>query len=197
MSVKELITIQLRLFILKALPEQLPYSRALVAVLTVMFFVIKTFSNLWFIEIIKVYDKKLQLDLSLSSSALIIAVYLLILFASVRSLLTYYNVSDRATKVIAAFLTVDLIFSIIGLGWLLCLSYIPLPLQPGSIFGIIIILVFVMILYWQFMVYIHIIFKSLDITLLRAGVYALVYMMVQHNVSEMLMSILLKGERIQ
>lgn len=184
----------LRLFLLRALPDSIPYSKALLGFLTLLLFITKNILNIWFISIVKVYDKKLLIDLSLPSSMVIVAVYILLLFACVRSLLVYYNVPERSVQVITSFIAVDFLLTILFLVLLFCLSSIQLPLEPGSFNGLLIILFFVVLLYWQFMVYIHIIFNSLRITILKAGVLTLVYMLLQHNISEILMNILIVGE---
>jgi hypothetical protein len=184
----------LRIFALRATPVQVPYSTTLLVLLAILVFITKIIVNDWFIDIIKVYDKKLLIDLSVASSALIVAVHLLILFAAVRTLLAYYKVPERSVQVITAFLGVDLIFTVLFLIWMFGLEHTTLPLQAGSIAGLLLILYFVVILYWQFMVYIHIIYNSVTMSVLRAGVLALVYMLIQHNISEVLMNTLLTGE---
>ncbi len=181
----------MKLFVLRLSPEDIPYSKNLLILLAILLFGIETFTNLWLIEIVRIYDPTLVLHLSVFSSMLISLVYLLIMFACVYSVLTYYKKQERSIQVITAFLGVDFILAILFLCWMLFLSTIDLPLQSGSGKGLIIILLYIMMLYWQFMVYIHIIFNSLNTSVLRSGIYALVYMLLQHNITEVLMSILL------
>ncbi len=188
----QVIKIFLRLFCLKAKPEDIPYSRILLAILCCGLLLVKTVSNIWFIDIIRVYDPKLVIDINYLYAAFIFTVYLLILFASVLTTLNLYKVPERSLQVITAFVSMDLILGLLFMVWVSALALVPLPLAANSIIGLLLIIYFVVLLYWQFMIYIHIIFNSLNLTVLRAGIYALVYMLLQHNVAEILMGFVIK-----
>jgi hypothetical protein len=188
----QVIKIFLRLFFLKAKPEDLPYSRVLLVILCCGLLLVKTISNIWLIDIISVYDPKLLIDINYLYAAFIFGIYLFILFASVLTTLSFYKVPERSVQVITAFVSMDLLLGLLFMVWVSGLALVPLPLQANSIAGLFLILYFVVMLYWQFMLYIHIIFNSLNLTVLLAGVYALVYMLLQHNVAEILIGLVIK-----
>jgi hypothetical protein len=180
-----------RLFVLRAKPYELPYSNTLNIFLIVMFIALKAISYLWFIDIINVYDKRTEISLNLHGALFVSAVWVLMLFAVIRSTFTYYNILERSTQVISAVLAMDCLLTLMYLVWLAVLSMVELPLFSGSFASAGIIFGFVFMLYWQFMIYIHILVTSMEISILKAGVFALFYMMLQHNLAELLLNLVI------
>lgn len=182
------------LFMLRVKPYQLPYSKGLAGCLTVLFVVLKAVSYFWFINIVNVYDKLNAISLSLPGAALVSGVWVLILFAIIHSTFLYYNILERSIQVITAFLGMDCLLTLLFLIWLGCLSLVGLPLASGSFVSAGIIFSFVLIMYWQFMIYIHILVSSMDISILKAGVFALFYTILQHNLAELLLNLVITSK---
>lgn len=182
----------MRFLLLRAKPEAVPYSVTLFTVLLFAVGAIKMLANLWFVNVVDVYSIKTNFELSFPHALLISAVHLLILVACVHTVLAIYNLSERTLQVCSAFLGVDLLFGLAQLLWIFGLSSLDLPLATGSAPAIILLLAFILLLYWQFMVYIHIIFNSMTLSVIQAWVFALVYMLLQINVGEILLSLLVR-----
>lgn len=192
MHVWHLTKLFLRLFVLRAKPYELPYSKTLAVCFTVLFVVLKTTSYMWFIDIINVYDKRSEISLSTLGGLFVSGVWVLMLFAIIRSTFMYYDILERSTQVITAILAMDCLLTILYLAWLAGLSLVVLPLASGSFVSAAIILTFILMMYWQFMIYIHILVTSMEISILKAGVFTLFYMMLQHNLSELLLNLVIK-----
>ncbi len=178
------------MFVLRGLPSAVPYSPTLVLFLTTFLIFLKSGTYIWFVHIASVYDTHEIIHLNVLAALLVAVIWILILFTSIRTILLYHDLIERTVQVCTSFLAMDCILSLIFLLWLLWLSYLHLPLAVGSIGSICLILSFVLLMYWQFMVYIHILVNSLQISILRAGVYALFYQLLQHNLAEILLNIL-------
>lgn len=181
----------LKMLALRAKPYELPYSRILTLSLAAIFIILKAISYFWFINIINVYDKHNDISLGVPGALLVSGVWALMLFAMIRSTFMYYDILERSTQVITAFLAMDCMLTILYLIWLACLSMVELPLASGSFTSFGIIFSFILIMYWQFMIYIHILVTSMDISILKAGVFTLFYMMLQHNLAELLLNLVI------
>lgn len=191
MNVLHITKVLLNLFILRAKPSDIPYSKTLLLFLSIVFLLTKSAVYLWFIQIVNKIEPQEVIKLSYFGSLIISVVWILILFAILRSILSYYNLVDRFLQVAISFVAVDCFLTALFLLWLSCLTMVQLPLAPGSLGSIGIILGFVLMMYWQFMVYIHILIYSMNISVLKAGVFTLFYMLLQHNLSEVLLNVVI------
>lgn len=191
MNVWNITKLFVKLFALRAKPYELPYSKTLTLGLALLFIILKAVSYFWFINIINAYDKHNDISLGVSGALLVSSVWVLMLFAIIRSTFMYYNILERSTQVITAFLAMDCVLTLLYLMWLGGLSMVALPLATGSYISLVIIVSFVLIMYWQFMIYIHILVTSMDISILKAGVFTLFYMMLQHNLAELLLNLVI------
>ncbi len=177
-----------KLFCLRASPGDIPYSRVLLAILAILFLGLDSITDVWFVDIVNNYDLQTTVYLSWHYSLLMSLVWVLILYASTRSTLTYYKLTDRLVQVMSAFLWVDTMLAVIYLGGIAVLSRVTLPIEDSSFTAISLLLAFVLYLYWQFMLYMHIIFNSLNISVFKAGLFTLLYILLQYNVSEILIN---------
>ena len=174
----QLIKLYLKLFILKATPQNIPYSKSLLVVLIFLFLLISVPLHLFFSSIlIANASPKINLvPLDIIQALFIVGVFLAIMLATVYSLLTCYNLKSRLVQILSSMLGVEIISAII-------LSFI-LFISPS----VISIVLFIFLLYWQFMVHIHIFMHSFNIGVIIAGIFALIYNLLQHNVDELLLS---------
>jgi len=192
MGLWQLIKLFGQLFILRLKPNDIPYSRALLAIFIGILLGLKSYTNIKMINIVNNYDKKSVIVLSFPHSLLIVSICILILIAFVRSTLSYYKLSERWVQTLTALFGVDIFASLLFAVWIFGLSFMQLPLEANSIIALVLILGFVFLLYWQFLVYMHIFMRSLDMRPLVAGLFALVYMLLQHNVADILLNIVVK-----
>ncbi len=180
------------LFVLRVKPYELPYSKILPVCLAVLFVLMKATSYLWFIYIVNAYDTHNVISLSIFGAILVSVVWVLILFAMIYSTFLYYNILERLIQVVTAFLAMDCLLTLFFLMWLSSLTLVGLPLASGSFASAGIIFSFVLIMYWQFMIYIHLLVSSMNISILKAGVFALFYTILQHNLAELLLNLVIK-----
>lgn len=182
----------LRLFTLRAKPTDLPNSINLLIFLSVVWMLTKSALYLWYIQIIDRFDVTDIIELSYFGGMVISGVWLLVLFAVVHTALTYYHLTTRFVQTATAFVAVDCMLVLLFLVWLSGLVLLELPLESNNLGMIAIILGFILMMYWQFLVYIHILLYSMNLTILKAGVFALFYMLIQHNLSELLLNMIIK-----
>jgi len=191
MDIRHLTELFVGLFVLRAKPYELPYSKQLAAGLAVLFIVLKAISYLWFINIVDVYDEHNVISLGIPGALLVSVVWVLMLYAIIHATFMYYDILERSLQVITAILAMDCLLTLCFLIWLGGLALVGLPLASGSIATAAIIFGFVLIMYWQFMIYIHILVNSMEISILKAGVFALFYIMLQHNLAELLLNLVI------
>ncbi len=183
----------LRMFCLRSLPHEIPYSTKLLGVIGVCFVVLKTLSLIWFIQLINQYYPKNPFQLGVTGAFMLALLWILMLFACVRSVLIYYNLSSRTVQVVTALLAMDVLLVMLQMCWYAMLAVVGLPLASGALSTILIAIVLVLLMYWQFMVYIYIFVHSFDIGMFRAGVFALVYLLMQNYVADLLMNVLVSS----
>lgn len=181
-----------RMFTLRAKPSDLPYSMTLLLILSTVFLLTKSLVYLWFIHIVNRFDTHELISLSLSGASIIALMWLLILFAVLRTTLLYYSMVERFVQLATSFVAMDCMLTGLFLIWLTVLDLVQLPLATASFGSIGIILGLVLMMYWQFMVYIHLLIYSMNISILKAGVFALFYMLLQHNLAEVLLNVVIK-----
>jgi hypothetical protein len=187
-----LITILYRLLILRAKPHDIPYSKVLLAGLAIAVFAIKVYAHSVLIALFKTQLKDLVVHLSVLRSGLIVLLYFLVLIACLRTTLSIYKIPGRFVQVASNLLWVDLVVAALFILWLYSLFAVSLPLQFDSISAFAIILVFILLMYWQFLLYINIFVNSMPVSVLRAGVFALVYLMLQHNLADILINMMIQ-----
>jgi len=188
----QLIKVFLRLFGFKANPNEIPYSWVLLGCVVLIDLVAKCFANLLQIDVINAYDTKSVINLSVIDSLLAVSLCMLILVAFVRTVLVHYKVTERFVQMLTALISVDVLATLLFMMWTFGLSFMQLPLEPDSVMALVLIVFFIMVLYWQFMVYMHIFLHSLTISTLLSGLFALVYMLLQQNIADILLNLLIK-----
>lgn len=188
----QLIKIFIRLFGFRAMPNEIPYSRVLLACVIVIDLVAKCFANLLQIDVINAYDKKSVISLSTIASLLSVSVCLLILIAFVHTILVHYKLRERFVQLVTALISVDIVAALLFMLWTYSLSFMQLPLEPNSVMALVLIVFFIVVLYWQFMVYMYIFLHSLSLSALLSGLFALVYMLLQQNLADILINLLIK-----
>lgn len=178
-----------KMFVLRAKPQELPQSAGLLAFACIIFLVTKTASLLWFIQIFDKIDPKDIIRITYYGAAVISFIWLLLLFAILRTTFSYYNMLGRFMQTVTAFVIMDCCLNIVYLLWLGVLSTLDVSLiSSENVLSMAIIIGFVLIMYWQFMVYIYLLRYSMDISILKAGVFSLFYMLLQQNLSEILLN---------
>ncbi len=172
-------------------PSEVPHSLTLCIFLALIFCILDILTNVWYVNIVNIYDQSLGMRLSFGGAAIVALVWVLVLVASVRTLFAYYKHTERVLQIVTSILGVDIFLTLVTLLWMLGLTLMRLPLDYGTTASIVLIIGFVLIMYWQFMVYVHILMNSLHIKLMRAGTFALIYLIVQHNLTELLINIVI------
>lgn len=181
-----------RMFLLREKPSSVPYSLALLVVVTIVYFITKIPLYLWLVHIIDQIDIEHIIILSFSGAFIIPTVWVLILFAMLNSVLSYYKLKGRFVQTATSFLAMDCILNIFYLLWICSTTLLTSPFELGPSFtSMMVILGFVLIMYWQFMVYINLLVYSLDVSLVTAGIFSLFYMLLQQNVSELILKVII------
>lgn len=189
LKVRETAKVFLNLFLLKGKPNAVPQSFSLLFMLCIFFILSKVAIYLWFIHIVDRFDPKDTIHITYVGASLIAIIWLLLLFATLRSTLLYLKILDRFLQIATAIVAMDCILNVIYLIWLSVLGYVDLPATGiQSVTSIAMILGFILMMYWQFMVYINILVFSMNITILKAGIFTLFYMLLQHNLAEILLN---------
>lgn len=177
-----------KIFTLRAKASDIPYSQALLLVLSIIFVLTKTGVYIWFVRLVDQFDSTQALELSYFGAFEVSVFWLLVLVATLRTALIYYKMVGRFVQLACAFVTVDLILTAIFALWLCGLSIVNIPSDSANLGSIAIIIGFVLMMYWQFMVYIHLLVYGMNLTILKAGVFALVYMLLQQNLAELMLN---------
>ena len=170
-----------QIFLLKQGPQDLPYSRSYLGG-TLVFMVISNalvrvlLAKLAYEQYQKLAEKiKFQpLGIVEALGEMIVLSFTMFLFLYIA--LLFYKKTERLVQAYMAMLGVDIILSV-------CLALIVLSLS----FPLVFTLLFIFLLYWQFVIHIHIFKATFDTTVLPAGLLALVYIIVQHNIGEALL----------
>jgi len=164
------------LFLLKIKPQDIIYSKLLLIVLIVIDFIVNYEANLISIKIINLINKK---DInfippSLYQSMIILVAMLIVLWGSIYGVLIFYKKQNRLVQILTSLVAVDIILRLLLMCSVFMLKY--------TIFAALVLLVPLM--YWQFILYVFIFANGFDINYLRSGIVALVYMLIQHNLGE-------------
>ena len=181
METLKLINLCWQIFILRRKPRDMPRSIGLLALFALIFILLNIPSNIIFSEILtKIYLAKgvVVSPLTTMQSFISIMIYALILCTTIYSLLTYYKLQDRLVQVLTTMFAVEILLSI----WFFALALVP---DLRLLFG----LMFFALLVWQFVINIYVFVNSLDVSVVKSALFALVYSIVQHKVDEYLMII--------
>ena len=170
----------INLFLLKVKPEDIIYSKLLLVFLVGIDFIVNYEANVIGIRVFNLVNKKHINFLipTLAQSLLVLAVLFLVLWVLVYSVLAFYNKTNRFIQVLTSLLAVDVFLRLLIIICIIILQY--------SAFLATISLISLM--YWEFVLYIFIFANSFSINYLRAGMFSLVYMLVQHNLGEILVN---------
>src|SRR5581483_6146786 len=135
MNVIQTTKIFLNLFILRAKPSDVPYSKTFLLFLSIVFLLTKSGVYLWFIQIMNRFDIHEVANLSYMASMLIAVIWILLLFAILHSVLAYYKMLGRFVQLATAFVGMECLLTFLFLVWLTSLSFIhaPLTLNAGTI----------------------------------------------------------------
>ncbi len=186
-----------RIFVLKDNPSNVPYSIALLFILVITFLASKILLYFCFIDLVDKFDNKDIINLTYSGALTIALLWVMILFAALRSALSYYNLTSRFVQTASSFVAIDCILNFIYILWLLVLFLFEVPGESyPTLLSIVLILGFILLMYWQFMVYIHMLIYSMEISLVKAGVFSLFYMLLQHNLSEIALNSVISVTKI-
>lgn len=179
----------MRLFLMRQKPQDIPYSKVLVVILVAGFFCINVPLNLVFANLLLTQaaatttKAPLQLlPLYPVQSIAIVSSYVLIMWVSLYSGLAFYSLQNRFVQTISSVLGVEILLSI----WLGTLLVLPMSAMTG--------ILFIVLLYWQFMLHIYIFSNSLSCSLLKAGMFALLYILLQHNMNEAMFNLFMRAQ---
>lgn len=166
------------LFLLKTKPEDILYSKTLLTILIGIDLIVNYEANIIGIKIFNLINKKHVnlIPLSLLQSTIILLIILLILWSIIYGVLKFYNKQNRLVQILTSLVAVDIMLRLLLIIGILFLKY--------SIFAALIL--FIPLMYWEFVLYIFIFANGFNINYLRSGMFALIYMIIQHNLSEIL-----------
>lgn len=175
-----LITSFLNLFIFKIKPEDIVYSKALLIFLVVLDFIINYIANMVGIKIFNSINKQHNILVipSMLQSLIIITVLFLVLWGLVYTVLTVCHKRNRFVQILTSLVAVDILFRILIIVAMIGIKYSPF----------LAILVWLPLMYWQFILYIFIFANGFSFTYLNSGLFTLCYMLIQHNLGELLVN---------
>jgi hypothetical protein len=168
------------LFLLRVKPEDIIYSKALLVFLVGMDFVVNYEANVIGIKVFNLVNKQ-QINFlvpSLAQSLVILAVLFLVLWTLVYTTLAIYNKTNRFIQILTSLVAVDIAIRLLIIICIIILRY--------SAFLATILLIPVVC--WEFILYIFIFSNGFNFNYLKAGAFSLVYMLVQHNLGEILVN---------
>lgn len=196
MHVGNLAKLFLNLFTLRAKPSDIPYSKTLLLFFSIVFLLSKSAVYVWFIHIANRFDTHLVMHVTYGGALMVAVVCILLLFALLRTTLHYYKMLDRFVQLAIGFVAMDCFLTALFLIWLCGLAVVHLPLAGASLGTIGIMLGFVLMMYWQFMVYIHLLVFGMDLPIIKAGFFTLFYMLLQHNVAEIILNVIVSVQKL-
>lgn len=170
----------LNLFIFKTKPEDIVYSKSLLVFLVVLDLIINYIANIVGIKIFNSINKQHNTLIipSMLQSLIIISVLFLVLWGLVYTVLTFYHKRNRYVQILTSLVAVDIIFRILIIAAMIGLKYSPF----------LAIVVWLPVMYWQFILYIFIFANGFGFTYLNSGLFTLCYMLIQHNLGELLVN---------
>ena len=166
------------LFLLKTKPEDILYSKTLLTILVGIDLIVNYEANIVGIKIFNLINKKHVnlIPLSLLQSTIILLIIILVLWSIIYGVLTFYKKQNRLVQILTSLVAIDIMLRLLLIIGILILKY--------SIFAALIL--FIPLMYWEFVLYIFIFANGFNINYLRSGMFALIYMIIQHNLSEIL-----------
>lgn len=166
------------LFLLKTKPEDILYSKTLLTILVGIDLIVNYEANVVGIKIFNLINKKHVnlIPLSLLQSTIILLIIILVLWSIIYGVLTFHRKQNRLVQILTSLVAVDIVLRLLLISGILLLKY--------SIFAALIL--FIPLMYWEFVLYIFIFANGFNINYLRSGIFALIYMIIQHNLSEIL-----------
>jgi hypothetical protein len=166
------------LFLLKTKPEDILYSKTLLTILIGIDLIVNYEANVVGIKIFNLINKKHVnlIPLSLLQSTIILLIIILVLWSIIYGVLTFYKKQNRLVQILTSLVAVDIVLRLLLISGILILKY--------SIFAALIL--FIPLMYWEFVLYIFIFANGFNINYLKSGMFALIYMIIQHNLSEIL-----------
>lgn len=171
-----IVNVLFRITLLKSEPSKLPYSKWLLYILCIVDLLIGAGVNR-LVANIAIQQARFQTDLNaltLIDFVIIGFVKFFVMLACIYGLLAFYKFKERFVQVTSAMIGVNIILSIYFL--------ISVFLMQLTAFAFIL---FFMLIYWNFMIFVIIFKKSFNIAYFKAGFFALLYMLLQHNVGEL------------
>ena len=107
---------------------------------------------------------------------IILAMILTVLWISIYGVLVFYKKPNRLVQILTSLVAVDIALRLLLICSVFMLKY--------SVVAVLILLIPLM--YWEFILYIFIFANGFSVSYLKSGMFALVYMIIQHNLSEIL-----------
>ncbi len=174
----ELIKSFINLFLLKTKPEDIVYSKLLLVFLVVVDFIVNYVADVVGIKVFNLINNKHLKFLvpTVEQSIIVLAILFLVLWGVLYSTLAFYNKSNRFVQILTSLTLVDIVLRLLLIVWVIILKY--------SAFLATILMV--PLVYWEFILYIFIFANGFNFNYLKAGVFSLTYMLIQHNLGELL-----------
>lgn len=168
----------INLFLLKIKPEDIVYSKLLLTILVAIDFIVNYQANIIGIKIFNIVNKKHInfIPPSVWQSIIILSVILLVLWGTIYSLLIFYKKQNRLVQILTSLMVIDIILRLLLICNVVILKY--------YVFAALILMIPLM--YWEFILYIFVFANGFSINYLKSGAFALIYMVIQHNLSEIL-----------
>lgn len=126
---------------------------------------------------IKIYNTINKNDIYINSptflqSILVWSISLLFLWGLIYSILALTKKKNRVIQILISLAAIDIILKLLKI----CII---LLLQISTILALILL---IPLLYWEFVIYIYVFANSFDIKYLKAGIFALIYIIMQYNI---------------
>lgn len=163
------------IFLLRQSPSELPYSRYLLGFLILLDVLVNVAAAQILIMVAKqsATGSTALTDISTFVIFEVVLISLGLLFGFVYLALSLYRKSDRYVQMLTALIGLDIMLSILSFG-VLFLMFIP----------ILALIYYILLLYWEFMIYAHVFSKGFDIDMLKSCFVSLIFLILKHNVAE-------------
>lgn len=163
------------IFLLRQSPSQLPYSKFLLGFLIVLDILVNVAAAQILILVAKqaTTDPSAIANITIGVIFNVVVISIGLLLGFVYFALALYQKSDRFVQMITALIGLDILLSILSFG-ILFLMFIP----------ILALIYYIILLYWEFMIYAHVFSKGFDIDMLKSCFVSLIFLILKHNVAE-------------
>lgn len=170
----------LKLFVLQVKPEDIVYSKLLLAFLINIDFIVNYKAAIIGIKAYNLINKNHHVFLipSFTQSIIVLTMLFLVLAGFIYSILMFKHKTNRFVQILTSIVAVDILLRSLIIGCVFIFKYSP----------VLAAIIAIPVIYWEFVLYIFIFSNGFSCNYLKSGIFSLFYMLIQHNLGELFFS---------